>query len=112
VASTTARPVVPVAPVATRDFTTGDMLSVYAEVYDNRAKDPHRLDLLAELRRPDGSAVGSAVTDARATPQAVHKFEAMLPLDVPPGPYILHVEARSTLAKQSAVSRDVPLRVH
>lgn len=111
VGSTTARPVVPQAPVATRDFAAGDTLSMYAEFYDNRAKDAHRLDLVAELRRPDGSRVGPAVTDQRSSGQALQKFEATLPLDVPAGAYVLHVEARSTLEKQTAISRDVPLRV-
>jgi hypothetical protein len=41
----------------------------------------------------------------------VQIFEATLPLNVAAGSYVLHVEARSTLAKQAAVSRDVPLRV-
>jgi VWFA-related protein len=111
VASTTVRPVVPEAPAATRDFATGDTLSMYAEVYDNRAKDAHRLDLLAELRRPDGTRIGAAVTDQRANGQVLQKFEATVPLDVPPGTYVLHVETRSTLEKQPAVARDVPLRV-
>jgi hypothetical protein len=35
----------------------------------------------------------------------------MLPLDVPAGNYGLHVEVRSTLAKQPPVSRDVPIRI-
>ena len=103
--------VVPAPPVATRDFPAGDTLTVYTEVYDNRPKDTHRLDLTAELRRPDGGVVGRAVTDTRANGQTTQKFEATLPLDVPPGAYVLHVEAHSTLSKQPAVSRDVPLRV-
>jgi hypothetical protein len=103
--------VVPEPPTATRDFPAGDTLTIYSEVYDNRSKDPHRLDLTAELRRPDGSPVGRAVTDTRANGQTTQKFEATLPLDVPPGAYVLHVEARSTLAKQPAVSRDIPFRV-
>jgi VWFA-related protein len=98
-------------PAASRDFPAGDTLTVYSEVYDNKPRDAHRLDLSAELRRADGSVVGGAVTDTRANGQTTHKFEATVPLDIPPGAYVLHVEARSTLATQPAVSRDVPLRV-
>jgi VWFA-related protein len=111
VASTTIRPVVPAPPTSTREFSAGDTLSVYAEVYDNRPKAMHRLDFVAELRGPDGTRTGSAVTDTRPNGEAVHKLEAALPLNVPPGAYVLHVEARSTLEKQLPVSRDVPIRV-
>ena len=111
IGSKTVKPVVPIAPVTTRDFQAGDTLSMYSEVYDNRTKDVHRLDFVAELRDHTGRAVGHAVTDTRQNGQPLQKFEATVPLDVPPGSYVLHVEARSTLAKQPPVSRDVPLRV-
>jgi VWFA-related protein len=109
--STVVKPVTPVPPNATRDFAAGDTLSVYAEVYDNRAKDAHRLDLVAELRDTAGNRVGPAVNDTRSNGERLQRFEATLPLDVPPGAYVLHVEARSSSPKQPPVSRDVPLRV-
>jgi len=109
--SKSVKPAVPIAPTATRDFEAGDLLSVYAEVYDNRLKEPHRLDLLAELRNGDGKATGRPVSDTRANGPSLQKFEATLPLEVPPGSYVLHVEVRSTLAKQPFVSRDVPIRI-
>jgi hypothetical protein len=111
VSSKSVRPAVPAPPAATRDFAAGDTLAVYAEVYDNRARESHRLDLVAELRDASGKPAGRPATDTRADGQPLQKFEATLPLDVPPGSYVLHVEARSTLAKQPPVSRDVPLRV-
>ena len=98
-------------PVAGREFAAGDRLSVYTEFYDGQRRDPHELAVSARLQRLDGSPVGVEVTDVRKNGPAVHKFEASLPLDVPPGAYVLHVEARSTLAKQPPVSRDIPLRV-
>jgi hypothetical protein len=85
---------------------------VYAEIYDNRARDRHRLMLLAELRTPAGTRVGAPVTDTRTNGQPTLKFEPSLPLDVSPGAYVLHVEVASTDAKQPAVTRDVPLRVN
>ena len=111
VASKSVKPATPIAPTAMRDFSVGDTLSVYAEVYDNRVKESHRLDLLAELRDGEGRRVGKAVTDTRADGQARQKIEATLPLDIAPGSYVLHVEARSTLAKQTTVYREVPIRI-
>jgi len=105
------RAAAPAAPAATRDFPAGDTLSVYAEIYDNRSKDPHRLDLVAELRTLDGRLAGRSVTETRNDNQGVQKLDVAIPLDVAPGAYVLHVEARSTLAKQPAASREIPLRV-
>jgi VWFA-related protein len=111
VPSKTVKPVVTIVPVATREFDAGDTLIVYAEVYDNRAKEPHRLDLTAELRDGSGHRVGILASDARSDGQARQRLEATLPLDVPPGAYVVHVEARSTLPKQPPAMRDVPIRV-
>jgi hypothetical protein len=111
VPSTTAHVLVPAPASATRTFAAGDVLSVYVEIYDNRAKTPHRLALVARLQDVDGHTVGREVGDARQDGQPTQKFAATLPLDVPVGDYVLHVEARSTLANQPPVSRDIPLRV-
>ena len=98
-------------PIATREFTAGDRLSVYTEFYDGERRESHQLSVEAYLRTLDGTRVGVAVTDVLKSGPAVHKFDVSLPIDVPPGAYVLHVEARSTLAKQPPVSRDIPLRV-
>lgn len=107
----TATRVAPPPPSATREFAAGDILSVYSEVYDNRTKNPHRLDVVTELRDADGHPVGRPLTDSRSDGKPVQAIEAMLPLDVPAGSYTLHMEARSTLEKQPMASRDVPIRV-
>ena len=102
----------PHVPVTSREFSAGDRLSVYTEFYDGQRRESHEIVVEAHLRTLDGTQVGAAVTDVRKSGPAVHKFEALLPIEeVPPGVYTLHVEARSTLASQSPVSRDIPLRV-
>jgi VWFA-related protein len=106
----TVRADLPHIPITTREFTTGDRLSVYTEFYDGERRESHQLVVEAHLRTMDGTQV-VAVMDVRKSGPAVHKFEALIPIDVPPGAYTLHVEARSTLAKQPPVSRDIPLRV-
>lgn len=109
VPSTTTRVAPP--PSATREFAAGDILSLYAEAYDNKTKNPHRLDVVTELRDADGHRVGHPFTDSRADGKALQAIEVMLPLDVPAGSYALHMEVRSTLETQPTVSRDVPIRV-
>ena len=105
------RATLPQVPVATRVFAAGDRLSLYTEFYDGQRRDAHQIEVGAHLRKLDGTQIGAAITDVRNSGPAVHKFEVTLPLDVPPGEYVLHVEARSTLASQPPVSRDIPLRV-
>ena len=105
------RATLPQVPVATREFAAGDRLSLYTEFYDGQRRDAHQIEVGAHLRKVDGTQIGAAITDVRKSGPAVHKFEVTLPLDVPPGEYVLHVEARSTLASQPPVSRDIPLRV-
>ena len=111
VQSKSVKAAIPLTPVATRDFAAGDMLSVYAEIYDNKAKESHRLELAAELRHADGHLIGRPVTDSRADGKPVQAFGATWPLDVPAGRYVLHVEARSSDPKQGSVMREIPLRV-
>jgi hypothetical protein len=101
----------PHAPVATREFAAGDTLSVYTEFYDRQPREPHQLEVGAHLRTLDGTQVGIAVTKVLESGPGVHKFEALLPLDVSPGNYVLRVEARSTHEKQLSVTRDIPVRV-
>lgn len=98
-------------PTTSRDFAAGDVVSIYAEFYDARPRDSHELEVVAQLRTPDGSPVGVAVMDTRKSGPAVHKFAALLPLDVPPGAYVLRVEGHSTGATSSPVRRDIPLQV-
>jgi hypothetical protein len=98
-------------PITTREFTAGDTLSVYTEFYDGQRREAHQVEVGAHLRTLDGRPVGVAVTDVRKNGPAVHRFEAFLPLDVPPGAYALHVEAHSTLATQPPISRDIPVHV-
>jgi hypothetical protein len=111
VALRSVRAALPQIPITTREFAVDDTLSVYTEFYDGQRRDSHQIVVEAYLRTLDGTRVGVAVSDVRKNGPAVHKFEVSLPIDVPPGAYTLHVEARSTLAKQSPVSRDIPLRV-
>jgi hypothetical protein len=99
-------------PIATRDFAAGERLSIYTEVYANKSKEGTAVDLLAELRRPDGSRIGAPLTETRRNGNAVQKFDPALALNLPPGAYILHIEASSSAARNARVSRDIPIRVH
>lgn len=108
-------------PTARRDFARDDAIVLFAEVYDNRRRAPaasgQTIELVAELHG-EGGGVISVASDQRASTaprrkSGGHGFTLRLPLrDVPPGPYVLHVETRSGegTARQTA-SRRIPIRV-
>ena len=100
---------------ATRDFPRGDVLTLFAEVYENAAKTTHAIELTAELRAEDGRAF-SRVNEKRASTELQGKsggygFTPTLPLDVAPGKYVIHVEGRSSAGDRPTVSREILIRV-
>ncbi len=108
--------VLPVAATALRDFPAGDTISVYVEVYDNRAGTPHRVEIKTSVTSDDGKAVFSAA-DQRRTEEIQAKsggfgHTTKIPLaGYRPGRYVLRVEARTSVSGGAAVSRDVEFRV-
>jgi hypothetical protein len=102
--------VLPGAPVAARTFSAADALTVYAEAYD-AASQSHVVTFVATIRRAsDGSKVFES-SDRRNTERGQPQiFRAEIPLkNVPPGMYVLGVEATSALGPTAR--RDVPFEV-
>jgi hypothetical protein len=102
-------------PTARREFSRGEALTVYAEVYGNLKNGaPQAVTLKAELRGADGRVLQ---TVAEERPEGVvgaaggDGFRAALPLDVEPGSYVVHVEAGANTTDQPPVSRDIQIRV-
>jgi hypothetical protein len=100
---------------ASREFASGDALAVYAEVYENvRTRVAHVIDVRVALQSDDGRVV-QTVSDERSSAVLAapggQGFLTQIPLDVDPGIYVIHVEARSSLTDQPPVSRDIQIRV-
>ena len=102
---------------STREFAVGDMLGVYAEVYETlKNATSHTVTLTAQLRAEGGTVV-RAVSDERSSTELQgqrggYGFSAQLPLnDVAPGLYVIHVEARANTGDRPTVSKDVQIRV-
>jgi hypothetical protein len=106
----------PVPPTASREFTSGDTLTVYAEVYENlRNRSIDTVDLTTELR-DDAGRVLQTVTESRSLSELRRapegrRFIAQLPLDGAPGLYVIHVEAQATSGEPRIVSWDIPIRL-
>jgi hypothetical protein len=85
-----------------RTFSRSDVLSTFAEVYDNlSSRDPQRVEVLTTLTGEDGSPVFSSRETLGGTPGASTRnaripVAKQIPLkDVRPGRYVLRVEARA-----------------
>src|SRR5262245_5070557 len=100
---------------ASREFARGDTVTLFTEVYENAARTAHKIDFMAELRAEDGRQFGR-VTEQRSSSELAGKaggygFTPALPLDIAPGRYLIHVEARSSIGDRAMVSRDILIRV-
>ena len=108
--------VLPSAPTALREFPRGDQLSIFAEVYDNAAKAPHRVEIKTEVLADDGKVVLTK-TDERKSEELQgasggYGHTTTIPLSAfAPGRYVLRITATSFLANTQPVSRDVEFRV-
>ena len=102
---------------STRLFEAGDDLGLYTEVYETvKNGSPHTVSLTAQLRAEGGTVV-RAVSDERSSSELQgarggYGFSARLPLtDVPPGLYVVHLEARANAGDRLSVSKDIQIRV-
>ena len=108
--------VLPAPPSASRDFPRGDTLSVFAEVYDNVGKTPHRVEITAEVLSDEGKVVHKT-SDQRKSEELQgatggYGYSTKIPLaDLAPGRYVLRVTATSLLGKPEPVVREIEFRV-
>jgi len=103
-------------PTTAREFLGDDELAVLAEVYDNQAATPHKVNIATTILAEDGRTVFRH-GDERSSAEIGGKrggfgYVVRIPLrDIPPGLYVLKIEARSTLGKTDPVSREVQLTI-
>ena len=101
-----------------REFARSETLRVMSEIYDNLPADrAHQLPVTAQLMDERGQAVlSSRETIANAGDPATHwtvyAYARELPLkDVPPGRYLLHVEAGSPDGRSAAAVAETLITV-
>jgi hypothetical protein len=89
---------------ARREFDADDTIGIFGEVYDN-VSPPSSIDVLLDMRTTDGRLVRT---------ESVHtnQFLIQMPLaGVPPGDYVVHVDARTTSGPPRNAVRDLAIRV-
>ena len=108
--------VLPGPAIALRSFPQNDEVAVFAEVYDNAGGTPHKVDITASVITDEGKVMFTA-NEVRDSTELGGKtggygYSARIPMkDLPPGPYVLKVEAKSRLANTPPATRDVRIRV-
>jgi VWFA-related protein len=108
--------VLPNAPTAIRQFPPNDALAVFAEVYDNQTSAPHRVAITSSVLADDGRAMFAA-SDERSSDELQGKkggygYTRELSLaQLPPGRYVLRIEAKTLLANGATASREVEFQV-
>jgi VWFA-related protein len=108
--------VLPGPATATRDFPRNDMLALFAEVYDNQVSVRHNVAIKTSVLAEDGRAVFTT-GDQRSTDDLQGKkggfgYTANIPLSaIPPGRYVLRVEAQAQISNGGSASRELEFRI-
>ena len=111
------RDLLPGPPTATREFQRGDELALFAEFYENAPGAPaHKLDITTTIRSDEGRVVMQNQEERASTElqggRGGYGYTTRIPLtDFAPGTYVLHVEAKSRVAPDRGVGRDVEIRI-
>jgi VWFA-related protein len=108
--------VMPGPPVALRAFPQNDEITVFAEVYDNEASKPHKVDIATTITSDDAKVVFRNEEERSSTDiqgkRGGYGYLGRIPMkDLAPGTYVLKVEAHSRLGSGSTVSREVQFSV-
>jgi VWFA-related protein len=118
----TARPKDPLlkllpAPLSTyRDFSQTDEIAVFAEVYEAGGAPPHKVEISLTLQAEGGQTVYQTRQERDSSELAGssggYGFSARVPLrEIPPGLYVLRVQAESRIAERPTVSRETIINV-
>ena len=110
------RQVLPGPPVAARSYPQNDEIALFAEVYDNQASKPHKVDITTTVTADDGKVVVKAdqVRDSSELQgrRGGYGFATRISLkELAPGPYVLSVAAKSRLGDTPAAERQLQFTV-
>ena len=108
--------ILPAPPVAGRSFPQTDEIALFAEVYDNEGNAPHKVDIGTTVTADDGKVVYTSSEERSSTEIAGvrggYGYTTRVPLhDLAPGSYVITVEARSRLGRETTASRQVQITV-
>jgi VWFA-related protein len=110
------RSVLPAPPISQRVFPQNDELAIFAEIYDNNNKAPHKVDILTSVIAEDGRVLYKNAEERDSSElqgaKGGYGYSARIPLsEIAPGTYVLKVEAKSRLSEGGSVARQIQFDV-
>jgi VWFA-related protein len=110
------RAVLPMPPVAIRTFPANDEIKLFAEVYDNAGATPHKVDITATVTTDEGKVMFKTDETRDSSDlggqRGGYGYTTTIPLkDLPPGKYVLKVEAKSRLGQTPPAVREARIEV-
>ena len=108
--------VLPASPVGNRTFPQDDEIALFAEIYDNSASTPHKIDITSTITTDEGQVLFKA-DDERDSSElggrsGGYGYSTKIPLkDIAPGRYVLTVAARSRVSPNPTAERQVRITV-
>jgi len=108
--------VLPAPPVGLRVFSQNEEVTLFTEVYDADGDKPHTVDIMTTVLSDSGQQLFKS-NEQRSSADLGGKrggygYVAKVPMrDLPPGMYVMRVEAKSSLGAGPSTARDVPFRV-
>ena len=108
--------VLPAPPIGQRAFPQNDELALFAEVYDNSGKAPHKVDIVTTVTTDTGTVLfkneESRDSSELQGAKGGYGYTTRVPLsEIPPGTYVLKVEGRSRLGDKQVAGREVQFTV-
>jgi hypothetical protein len=99
-----------------RSFPQNDEITLFAEVYDNEASKPHKVDIQTTITTDEGRVLYKTdeVRDSAdlGGARGGYGYTTKVPLrELAPARYVLKVEARSRLSNAAPVAREVLINV-
>jgi VWFA-related protein len=112
----TLRSVLPASPAALRSFPQSDTIALFAEIYDNSASSPHKVDISSTIKTDEGRVLFKADEERDSSEFGGQRggfgYVAQVPLkEIAPGDYVLTVTARSRVSPNPSVERQVRIVV-
>ena len=105
------------APLTTfRDFSQGDEIAMFAEVYDHGSGPAHKVEIRLTMNAEGGQTVYQTREERDSAElggkSGGYGFNARIPLkDIAPGLYVLRLEAESHIAERHSISRETIVNV-
>lgn len=108
--------VLPGPPVAIRTFGQNEEVTLFTEVYDSEGDKSHKVNITAMVLSDTGQQLFKSSEERSSADlggkRGGYGFIARIPMkDLPPGGYVLKVEAKSSLGAGPTAARELPFRV-